>query len=145
MIRTIRICYLILAASLLFLASHAAYSQQTTLKQTAPKPTAAISGKDLYREYCAVCHGAGGHGDGPAAHALKTVPTDLTRLAQVNGGRFPEAGFLALMRGERTTPAHGSAEMPIWGSIFSKMSPSAELVQTRLHGLLNYVEEMQAK
>ena len=138
--------HLILAGGLLLLGSHAADSQETaSVKHTAPKPTAAISGKDLYREYCAVCHGPGGRGDGPAAHALKTVPTDLTRLAQTNGGRFPEAGFLASMRGERTTPAHGSAEMPIWGSIFSKMSPSAEMGQTRLHGLLNYVEEMQVK
>ncbi len=142
--RTIRHFYLI-SASLLLLAAGAAYSQESTIRPTAPKPTAAISGKELYREYCAVCHGAGGRGDGPAAHALKTIPTDLTRIAQSNGGRFPEAAFLASMRGERAIPAHGSNEMPIWGSIFSKMSNSPEMSQTRLHGLMNYIEDMQAK
>lgn len=145
MIRSIRVFYLLSAAGLLLFAPRAAFSQQTTVKQTAPKVTASISGKDLYREYCAVCHGAGGRGDGPAAHALKTIPTDLTHLAQANNGRFPEAGFLAAMRGEHTIPAHGSNEMPIWGSIFNKMSPSPGMTQTRLHALLNYVEEIQFK
>jgi mono/diheme cytochrome c family protein len=138
MIRLIRFFYPLVAAGLLL-------SQEAVVKPTAPKMTASISGKDLYREYCAVCHGVTGRGDGPAAHALKTVPTNLTRLAQVNGGRFPEAAFLASLRGERATLAHGSTEMPIWGSIFNKMSTSSELTQTRLHGLLNYVEEMQTK
>jgi len=128
----------------LLLAAGAAYCQET-LKPTEPKLSVAISGRDLYREYCAVCHGANGHGDGPAAHALKTTPTDLTRLAQVNHGRFPEAAFLASMRGEHTIPAHGSNEMPIWGSVFSKMSNSPEMTLSRLHALMNYIEDMQVK
>jgi mono/diheme cytochrome c family protein len=136
------VVYLILAGGLL-LVPHVAYAQQTAVKKTAPKPTVSISGKDLYREYCAVCHGVDGRGDGPAASALKMRPTDLTRMAKANGGRFPEEPFLAAMRGERTVLAHGSGDMPIWGSVFQKMSSSPELAQTRLHGLLNYVEEMQ--
>ena len=138
MMRTIRFFYLILLAT-------AAFSQEPAVKKTAPKVTTSISGKDLYREYCAVCHGANGRGDGPAARALKSTPTDLTTISRANGGRFPEAAFLAALRGERAIPAHGSGEMPMWGSIFSKMSPSPEMTQTRIHGLLNYIEEIQTK
>ncbi len=35
-------------------------------------------GKALYDKNCASCHGTGGKGDGPAAKAMKTKPTDLT-------------------------------------------------------------------
>jgi copper resistance protein D len=36
------------------------------------------SGLHLYGEHCAVCHGAEGYGDGPAAAALRPRPADLT-------------------------------------------------------------------
>ncbi len=45
------------------------------------EPYAAASvmhGARLYAENCALCHGAGGKGDGPAAAALPTRPADLT-------------------------------------------------------------------
>jgi putative copper resistance protein D len=35
-------------------------------------------GAFLYRKHCAGCHGADGHGDGPAAAALAVQPPDLT-------------------------------------------------------------------
>ncbi len=35
-------------------------------------------GMPLYAENCALCHGAGGRGDGPAAASLPTRPADLT-------------------------------------------------------------------
>jgi len=34
-------------------------------------------GKALYTKSCLSCHGAAGKGDGPAAKAFKTMPTDL--------------------------------------------------------------------
>jgi putative copper export protein/mono/diheme cytochrome c family protein/peroxiredoxin len=36
------------------------------------------NGLQLYGEHCAVCHGAEGYGDGPAAAALRPRPADLT-------------------------------------------------------------------
>ena len=46
------------------------------------EPYAAASiehGARLYAENCALCHGAGGKGDGPAAAALTVHPADLTQ------------------------------------------------------------------
>ena len=34
-------------------------------------------GKALYAKSCVSCHGAAGKGDGPAAKAIKNVPSDL--------------------------------------------------------------------
>jgi mono/diheme cytochrome c family protein len=37
-----------------------------------------VQGAALYAENCALCHGATGHGDGPAAAGLRVRPADLT-------------------------------------------------------------------
>jgi putative copper resistance protein D len=37
-----------------------------------------VRGASLYRRHCAICHGAHGRGDGPAAATLATLPPDLT-------------------------------------------------------------------
>jgi len=48
------------------------------IKKTPVKETSAASGKEMYVQYCASCHGKEGKGDGPAAAALKTpLPTLL--------------------------------------------------------------------
>jgi mono/diheme cytochrome c family protein len=120
-------------------------SAQTTVKKAPARPTASIAGKDLFHEYCAVCHGMDGKGAGPAAEALKKSPTDLTQLARRHGGRFPETAVLATLKGEASITAHGSGEMPVWGAVFHNMSNSPSLSQTRLHALLQYIEGMQAK
>ena len=41
--------------------------------------------------------------------------------------------------------AHGSRDMPIWGTIFGSMSPNQDLVQVRVYNLLKYIEGVQAK
>ena len=38
----------------------------------------AADGKPYYEQYCSRCHGATGHGNGPAATALSIKPLDLT-------------------------------------------------------------------
>jgi len=38
----------------------------------------AAQGKTVYEQYCLSCHGATGHGDGPAAANLAVKPLDLT-------------------------------------------------------------------
>src|ERR1039458_8224627 len=80
----------------------AAQAQQapTTVKKVPVHPTTSVAGKDLYREYCAVCHGTTGKGDGPAASALKVPPSDLTQISKKNGGKFPELQVQHIINGE---------------------------------------------
>lgn len=79
---------------------------------------AATGGEVLYLRYCASCHGTSGRGDGPVAADLRERPTDLTRIAQRNGGRFDERALIAVIDGRRAVAAHGSRTMPVWGDVF---------------------------
>ena len=56
---------------------------------TPPPVIESMYGPDLYRHYCATCHGRDGKGNGPAAAALKVPPPDLTVLARRQKGVFP--------------------------------------------------------
>jgi mono/diheme cytochrome c family protein len=100
----------------------------------------------MYTTYCAVCHGTDGKGGGPAATALKVPPTDLTNLSKSNGGKFPAMKVMSAISGQSAVPAHGSREMPVWGSLFWNMSHGHEgEVQQREANLTKYVESLQAK
>jgi len=104
------------------------------------------SGKEMFNSYCAVCHGKDGKGDGPAASAMKTSPTDLTALAKKEGGKYPAAHVAAVIRGQATLASHGSQDMPVWGQLFSSISQGHEAqVQQRTANLVKYVETLQAK
>jgi mono/diheme cytochrome c family protein len=116
-----------------------------TIKKINAQPTATLNGADLFKEYCAVCHGSDAKGSGPAADALKKRPADLTQLARKNGGNFPELHVMNYIKGQDIVAAHGSRDMPVWGSIFSQMSSNQDLVQVRVYALLKYIEEVQAK
>jgi len=126
----------------------AASAQQTstTVKKVPVRSTQAMAGKDLFREYCAVCHGTSGKGDGPAAIALKTMPADLTEIARKNGGKFPEVKVQNIINGQGEEPAaHGSRDMPVWGNIFRHMGTSPDLGTVRVYNLVKYIEGIQAK
>jgi mono/diheme cytochrome c family protein len=128
-----------------FVAFAADEAPTKTIKSVNARPTVNLNGVDLFKEYCAVCHGKDAKGDGPAAEALKKRPADLTQLARKNGGAFPELHVMNYIKGQDFVAAHGSREMPIWGSIFSQMSQNQDLVQVRTYALLKYIEQMQAK
>jgi mono/diheme cytochrome c family protein len=116
------------------------------IKHVPVKPTSAASGEEMYKNYCAVCHGTTGKGDGPAASALKVPPPDLTTLAEKNGGKYPAMKVSAMIRGEQVLPAHGSKDMPIWGKLFWGMSSGHESeVQQRVANLNKYIESLQKK
>jgi mono/diheme cytochrome c family protein len=117
-----------------------------TIKHVPVTATSPSSGQEMYKAYCAVCHGADGKGNGPAASALKVPPTDLTQLSKKNGGKYPDLKVAATVRGEDNIPAHGTAEMPVWGQLFWDMSHGHEgEVQQRVSNLTKYVESLQAK
>jgi len=118
----------------------------TTIKHVPITNTPSDSGQQMFVSYCAVCHGKDGKGNGPAASSLKTIPTDLTTLAQKNGGKYPASHVASVLRGQALTPAHGSQDMPIWGPLFSSISQGHEAqVQQRVTNLVTYIESQQAK
>src|SRR5208337_4610970 len=128
--------------------SQSSASPQATkpeVKKVAPPYTDPSSGKEMYVAYCASCHGADGKGNGPAAAALKTPPTDLTQLAAKNGGTFPDAKIMQIIKGDSMTAAHGNKEMPVWGPVFLQMGHDTAQVQLRISNLTKYLASIQAK
>ena len=123
-----------------------AQEQKPELKRVPAPMTSPASGKEMFKAYCASCHGEKGKGDGPAAGALKTPPADLTQLAKTNGGKFPADRVASILRGQGTVTAHGNRDMPVWGPLFWQMSHGHETeVQQRIVNLTHYIESLQAK
>jgi mono/diheme cytochrome c family protein len=137
--------FLLILALGCFVAFAADEAPGKTIKKVNAQPTATLNGADLFKEYCAVCHGSDAKGAGPAADALKKRPADLTQLTRKNGGNFPELHVMNYIKGQDVVASHGSRDMPVWGSIFSQMSSNQDLVQVRVYALLKYIEEVQAK
>jgi mono/diheme cytochrome c family protein len=101
-----------------------------------------VEGPDLFRAYCARCHGLDGKGGGPAAPALKAKVPDLTFLTR-NRGQFPAARVRKMIMGDEVVAAHGSREMPIWGPIFHQVEADVDWGNLRLENLVQYVESIQ--
>jgi mono/diheme cytochrome c family protein len=117
----------------------------TKMKKVPVTPTSPSSGKEMYNSYCASCHGMDGKGNGPAAPALKSHPTDLTLLAQKNGGKFPSAHVMSSIQ-DVTQNVHGSKDMPVWGPLLSSVSGTDQsVVKVRINVITSYIESMQAK
>lgn len=107
-------------------------------------------GKKEYRESCAACHGAGGHGDGPVAQHLKVRPPDLTQLSRRRGGKFPVQELFQIIDGRKTKGAHGVRTMPVWGDRY-KVEATKEFggygsetaVRDRIVKLVEYLRTLQ--
>jgi len=123
-----------------------AQQSSTEIKHEAAPATSAASGSEMYKSYCAACHGKDGKGDGPAATALKSAPSDLTTLAKRNNGKYPGPRVASILRGQETLAAHGDQAMPVWGPVFHAMSGGHEdIVTLRISNMNKYLESLQAK
>lgn len=115
-----------------------------------PQPDDQPTGRALYGEFCADCHGAGGAGDGPVAALLPKAPADLTGISARNGGRFPLARVMSTIDGYSRLADHASI-MPEMGPVLQEGRPvmvdTGDGVQTpvppRLLALARYVESLQ--
>jgi len=121
--------------------------------QNVPKPNAheqsapqnrSLKGSELYRAYCAACHGLDARGTGPAAAELKTKVPDLTLLARNNGGQFPGARVRQMIVGDVVVASHGSREMPIWGPIFHYVESDMDWGDVRVANLVDYLQSIQS-
>lgn len=101
-------------------------------------------GADLFRAYCASCHGRDAKGHGPAAPALKATVPDLTMITRNNGGDFPVDRIRRIITGDHVIASHGSREMPIWGPIFHQIEADIDRGNVRLDNLIKYLESIQA-
>lgn len=111
------------------------------------------SGKDEYDSNCAVCHGSDAKGKGPYIEFLRLAPTDLTTLAKRNGGVLPVNRLYETIEGANV-PAHGSRDMPIWGSAYRAeareflVGPNQNregYVRSRILSLIDYLNRVQVR
>ena len=112
MTRTLRRAAAVLAV---VAASVAAY---TSSAQFAAVTLDDYSGAELFERFCASCHGAGAHGDGPVASTLNVVVPNLTTIEQ-RYGEFPVNLIRDVIDGRGIDMrAHGTRTMPVWGYEF---------------------------
>jgi mono/diheme cytochrome c family protein len=118
---------------------------KTVIKEVPAKMTRSLDGKDLFRQFCAVCHGVDGKGAGPAAAALKRPTGDLTQLSRKNAGKFPKLRVKVSITGGDNVMEHGTRDMPMWGSVLSETGQQRAMGDMRVQALLDYLEQIQAQ
>ena len=89
--------------------------RSTAASRKLQNPLAALpndvdEGRKLYSVYCSVCHGPGGHGDGPVRYLLRTPPADLTshRVVLMKDGSI----YGTIRNGTQIMPSYGDALTP---------------------------------
>lgn len=137
---------LLLTLTLTAAVSSLGFAQSAPKIVKAPAPaTSPANGSEMFKEYCAVCHGMDGKGGGPAAPALKVRPADLSQLTKKNGGKYPELKVVNFVMGDETVAAHGSRDMPIWGDVFRSMHNDEATLKLRAHNIATFVGTLQEK
>lgn len=136
----------LLLSALLFCLAGLVLAQEKTVKKEPIQNTSPASGEEMFKTYCAACHGKDAKGAGPASPDLKTTPPDLTTLAKRHNGKFPDDYVSNVLRNGVKAPAHGSSDMPVWGPLFAKVSgEDPSIVNMRISNLVHYLESVQAK
>lgn len=107
-------------------------------------------GKRLFMENCAACHGAMGEGDGAVGALFGSPPGSLRLLEEKNNGHYPFSEVYQTINGTRELRAHGSIEMPVWGSVFREEAiknvsgiGGEEVVQGRILALVYFLQSIQ--
>lgn len=112
--------------------------------------TSPFAGEEMYASYCSACHGDKGKGDGPAAAAMTTAPSDLTTLSKSHNGRFPRTHvYFSILNGKARQKGEQGYYMPSWKGPFYSLCTGqrgcdAE-VQMRVVRLTDYLQSLQVK
>ena len=108
---------------------------------------AAMPGEQLYRRFCASCHGLEGRGDGPVAVTLRVEVPDLTRPVRRSVALEPREQIARIIDGRHIVGAHGTRIMPVWGEDLMRLeigNPDAERSTEVIIGrLADYVAGLQ--
>ena len=112
-------------------------------------------GKHEYERKCAVCHGLEGRGNGAMAAVLKTRASNLTYLSKNNNGVFPVKRVYEIIDGTEVLLAHGTREMPIWGTVYREEIGESQThvydevapayVRAQILALIDYINRLQGK
>jgi mono/diheme cytochrome c family protein len=114
------------------------FAQEKQSQKTNEPSSELSAGAELYKDHCVICHGDALKGSGPFPPPYR-VPPDLTTLSQRHAGKFPEAYVLRV-------PAHGPAEMPVWGTKFEATGQQDKSeVELRIRNLASYINSRQSK
>jgi mono/diheme cytochrome c family protein len=114
---------------------------QAKVEKRPIKPVPTSDATQMFTTYCAVCHGKGAKGNGPAAASLKKAPADLTKISARNGGVYPEVRVKRFIEGLDEVPAHGTRDMPMWGELFRSLD--RDTAQIRVQALSDYLKSLQ--
>jgi nucleotide-binding universal stress UspA family protein/mono/diheme cytochrome c family protein len=124
----------------LLLVPVAAAAQDAPMKQTTP-------GAEVFRTYCATCHGTSARGDGPLAPSMRKKPANLTEIAKRNGGEFPADMVFRTIDGRQPVRGHGGPDMPVWGDAFEKSREAGDQARVKavIQSLVDYLESIQLR
>lgn len=128
-----------------FLGSQEVMKHDTNVKKPPIPYSNPQSGEQMYKDYCAACHGPAGKGDGPAAAFLKSWPPDLTTMTQRNQGKYPELKVREALLFGTSSHAHGTSDMPVWGPLFRSEDPNQKQSKERVSKLTSYLQSLQRK
>jgi mono/diheme cytochrome c family protein len=107
----------------------------------------ATTGREVFRTYCASCHGTTATGDGPLASSMTRKPANLTEIAKRNGGQFPTDMVFKTIDGRQPVRGHGGPDMPVWGDVFTRARDAgdAERVKLVIQSLVTYLDSIQLR
>ena len=99
------------------------------------QPADLAIGERVFRDNCAVCHGAAGDGQGMAAHHFKSQPRDLTK------GRFK---FRSTASGQIPTDADLTRTI-VQGIPSTGMVPQNHLSETEVQAVIAFVKSLSPR
>lgn len=117
----------------------AADSSQAKIKYVAARPVTNPDGAVVYQDYCAVCHGTVGRGNGPAAKVLDTPVPDLTRIAVRDGG-FDRFHVIVHVK---HVDAAADSPMPRWQRTLKMSNGDYNATEVVMVNLTDYLERLQ--
>lgn len=140
-----------LASACWFSITVASAAQSSATGAQSPTPAqplvSVVAGSEVFRLYCAVCHGTSGRGDGPLADSMRRRPANLTEIMKRNGGAFPADQIYRTIDGRQPVRGHGGPDMPVWGDAFQRSAEGLDEagVRARIESLVRYLESIQAR